>query len=114
MTTEPSALDLEEVLAAAQLPALPQSAVRLLRVFQDAETELAEFIAPIESDLGLVGQVLRFVNSSYFESVATLPGIVIDTLNVLPYFPGPNHTKEGGHVGTGRIPSRFYRGNYSC
>ena len=27
---------------------------------------MAEFIAPIESDLGLVGQVLRFVNSSYF------------------------------------------------
>ena len=66
MTTEPSALDLEEVLSAAQLPALPQSAVRLLQVFQNAETELAEFIAPIESDLGLVGQVLRFVNSSYF------------------------------------------------
>ncbi len=66
MKTEPSALDLEEVLAAAQLPALPQSAVRLLQVFQDAETGLAEFVAPIESDLGLVGQVLRFVNSSYF------------------------------------------------
>ena len=50
----------------------------------------------------------------FAESVATLPGIVIDTWNVLAYFPGPKHTKEGGHVGTRRIPSRFYRGNYSC
>ena len=40
--------------------------VRLLQVFQDAEAEPAEFVAPIESDLGLVGQVLRFANSSYF------------------------------------------------
>jgi hypothetical protein len=56
---------------------------------------------------------LPFYNHVLFESVATLPGIVIDTLNVLPYFPGPKHTKEGGHVGTRRIPSRFYRRNYS-
>ena len=66
MKTEPPALDLEEVLVAAQLPALPQSAIRLLQISQDAEAGLAEFAAPIESDLGLTGQVLRFVNSSYF------------------------------------------------
>ncbi len=48
------------------------------------------------------------------ESVASLPGIVIDALNVLPYFPGSNCTTEGGHVGTGRIPSRLYGGNHSC
>ena len=66
MRTEPSALDLDDVLGAAQLPALPQSAVRLLQVCENAQTGLAEFVAPIESDLGLVGQVLRFVNSPYF------------------------------------------------
>ena len=66
MKTEPPALDLEGVLAAAQLPALPQSAIRLLQISQDAEAGPAEFAAPIESDLGLAGQVLRFVNSSYF------------------------------------------------
>lgn len=40
------------------------------------------------------------------ESVASLQRIVIDTLTVLPYFPGPNLAKEGDHAGTGRIPSR--------
>ena len=48
------------------------------------------------------------------ESVASLQRIVIDGLNVLPYFAGPNRTTEGGHVGTGRISSGLYRGNYSC
>ena len=48
------------------------------------------------------------------ESVASLLGIVIDRLNVVPYFPGPKLTTEGSHVGTGRIPSRLYRGNHTC
>jgi hypothetical protein len=48
------------------------------------------------------------------ESVASLPGIVIDRLDVFPYFPGPNRTTEGGHVGTRRVPSGLYRGNHSC
>jgi len=56
----------------------------------------------------------RVESQGHSESVATLPGVVIDTLNVLPYFPGPNHTTEGGHVGTGRISSGSYRGNHSC
>jgi hypothetical protein len=48
------------------------------------------------------------------ESVASLPGIVIDTLSFFSYFPGPTRTKEGSNVGTGRIPSGSYRGNHSC
>ncbi len=59
-------LDLNEVLAAAQLPALPQSAIRLLELSQDPTNGPTEFAVPIESDPGLTGQVLRFVNSSYF------------------------------------------------
>lgn len=59
-------LELKKVLAAAQLPALPQSAIRLLELSQDPENGPAEFAVPIESDPGLTGQVLRFVNSSYF------------------------------------------------
>jgi HD-like signal output (HDOD) protein len=66
MKTEPSALDLEEVLTAAQLPALPHSAIRLLQISKDADAGPAELAAPIESDVGLASQVLRFVNSSYF------------------------------------------------
>jgi HD-like signal output (HDOD) protein len=59
-------LDLNELLAAAQLAALPQSAIRLLELSQDPTNGPAEFAVPIESDPGLAGQVLRFVNSSYF------------------------------------------------
>jgi HD-like signal output (HDOD) protein len=59
-------VDLERILAGAQLPALPQSAIRLLELSQDPDNGPAEFAVPIESDPGLTGQVLRFVNSSYF------------------------------------------------
>jgi HD-like signal output (HDOD) protein len=81
--TSPS-VNLEKVLAGAQLPALPQSAIRLLELSQDPTNGPAEFAAPIESDPGLTGQVLRFVNSSYFgfsreisnvKSAITLVGI---------------------------------------
>lgn len=58
--------DLEEILASAQLPALPQTAITLLELSQDASNGPAEFARPIEADAGLMGQVLRFVNSSYF------------------------------------------------
>jgi HD-like signal output (HDOD) protein len=59
-------VDLKKVLSNAQLPALPQSAIRLLELSQDPANGPAEFAVPIESDPGLAGQVLRFVNSSYF------------------------------------------------
>ena len=59
-------VDLKKILAGAQLPALPQSAIRLLELSQDPANGPAEFTCPIESDPGLTGQVLRFVNSSYF------------------------------------------------
>lgn len=45
---------------------LPQSAVRLVELSQDPKNGPNEFATPIESDPGLAGQVLRFVNSSYF------------------------------------------------
>lgn len=64
MTTAP--LDLKDVLRNAQLPALPQSAIRLLELSQDPDNGPAEFAIPIEADPGLTGQVLKFVNSSYF------------------------------------------------
>ena len=57
---------LEKVLAGAQLPGLPQSAICLLDLSQNPENGPVEFAAPIEADPGLTGQVLRFVNSSYF------------------------------------------------
>ncbi len=59
-------LDLKKILSIAQLPALPQSALRILELSQDLANGPAEFAVPIEVDPGLTGQVLRFVNSSYF------------------------------------------------
>ena len=61
-----SSVDLGKLLLGAQLPALPQSAIRLLELSKDTENGPAEFAIPIESDPGLTSQVLRFVNSSYF------------------------------------------------
>ena len=66
MSTDNHAPPLKELLSGAQLPGLPQSAIRLLELSQDPENGPPEFAVPIESDPGLTGQVLRFVNSSYF------------------------------------------------
>ena len=66
MSVTGSKTKLGKLLAAAQLPALPHSAVRLLELSQDPENGPVQFALPIESDPGLTGQVLRFVNSSYF------------------------------------------------
>lgn len=59
-------IDLRDLLESAQLPALPQTAIRLLELSQEASNGPSEFARPIEADAGLMGQVLRFVNSSYF------------------------------------------------
>lgn len=66
MTNRKSSLRIESLLTGAQLPALPQSAIRLLQLSQDPENGPVEFAVPIEADPGLTGQVLKFVNSSYF------------------------------------------------
>src|SRR5438876_8879705 len=56
---------LKELLSSAQLPALPQSAIRLLELSQNPDNGPTEFAVPIESDPGLTAQVLKFVNSAY-------------------------------------------------
>ena len=66
MSTEVNIRDLEQVLSNAQLPALPASAMKLLELSQDSRNGPAEYAKPIEADVGLMGQTLRFVNSSYF------------------------------------------------
>ena len=60
------ASDLKRLLGQAQLPGLPNSAIKLLELSQNPDNGPAEFSRPIEADPGLTGQVLKFVNSSYF------------------------------------------------
>jgi HD-like signal output (HDOD) protein len=64
--TEFPRVDLEEILSATQLPAMPQSALRILEVSRNPDAGAPELAIPIETDPGLTVQVLKFVNSSYF------------------------------------------------
>ena len=57
---------LEDVFHSEVLPALPHSAITLLQLSQSPDSGPADFTKPIEADPGLMGQVLKFVNSSYF------------------------------------------------
>jgi len=66
MATATTAQSLEEIFHDKMLPALPHSAITLLQLSQNAQAGPAEFARPIEADPGLMGQVLKFVNSSYF------------------------------------------------
>jgi len=61
-----SSVDLNKILSVGQLPAMPQSAVRILEISRDPNAGPHELAIPIEADPGLTVQVLRFVNSSYF------------------------------------------------
>lgn len=66
MSDQAPKISLEKVLSSAQMPALPQTAIRLLELSQDAANGPTEYTKPIEADPGLMGQILKFVNSSYF------------------------------------------------
>ncbi|MFN9713574.1 MAG: HDOD domain-containing protein [Planctomycetota bacterium] len=57
---------LPNVLENIQIPALPTSAMKLLELSQDQNKGPADYAYHIEADVGLMGQVLRFVNSAYF------------------------------------------------
>lgn len=59
-------MDLDRLLIGQQLPALPQSAMRLLELSKDPENGPGEYAVPIEADPALAAQVLKFINSSYF------------------------------------------------
>ena len=67
--------DLKQTLAKMQLAALPQSAIRILELSRDPACGPAEYAAPIEADPGLAGQVLKYVNSSYFGFARKIPSV---------------------------------------
>jgi HD-like signal output (HDOD) protein len=64
MTT--TTIELKDVFRSEVLPALPSSAISLLQLSQNPDCGPSDFSKPIEADPGLMGQVLKFVNSSYF------------------------------------------------
>ncbi len=66
MTTATNPESLEAIFSDKMLPALPNSAISLLQLSQKASSGPSDFAKPIEADPGLMGQVLKFVNSSYF------------------------------------------------
>jgi len=66
MSTSNDANNLQRILQGAQLPALPQSAIRLMELSRDLDNGPSEYAVPIEADPGLTGQILKFVNSAYF------------------------------------------------
>jgi HD-like signal output (HDOD) protein len=57
---------LDDVFHSEVLPALPHSAITILQLSQKPDCGPSDFAKPIEADPGLMGQVLKFVNSSYF------------------------------------------------
>ncbi|MGC4002568.1 MAG: HDOD domain-containing protein [Pirellulales bacterium] len=66
MSDAKPAKNFQQLLGNAQLPALPQSAIRLMELSRDPNKGPADFAVPIEADAGLTGQILKFVNSAYF------------------------------------------------
>ncbi|MEM9644353.1 MAG: HDOD domain-containing protein [Planctomycetota bacterium] len=66
MTLASKSPTLEEVFRTELLPALPHSAISMLQLSQQEGLGPSDFAKPIEADPGLMGQVLKFVNSSYF------------------------------------------------
>lgn len=76
MTMTKSVASLDEILANTQLPALPNSALKLIELSNDPKAGPNDYARPIEADAGLMGQILRFVNSSYFgfsREIASIP-----------------------------------------
>lgn len=66
---------LQELFETVTLPALPQTAVSLMRLSQDANSGPNDFARVIESDPGLMGQVLRFANSAFFGFSRTITSV---------------------------------------
>jgi HD-like signal output (HDOD) protein len=59
--------ELSKILMVEQLPAMPHSALTVLQLDNDvSKVNINDLVRPIEADIGLAAQVLKFLNSSYF------------------------------------------------
>jgi HD-like signal output (HDOD) protein len=76
MSKESALEELRRILVAGQLPAMPQSAVSVLKLENDiTRVNINDLSRPIEADPGLAAQVLKFLNSSAFGFQSTISNI---------------------------------------
>ena len=67
MQTELATTELEHLFRSDILPALPHSALSIVDLANEDDFDAGRFTMAIEADPGLMGQVLRFVNSTEFQ-----------------------------------------------
>jgi len=76
MSDESALEELRRILAAEKLPAMPQSALSVLKMDNDiTKVNINDLARPIEADPGLAAQVLKFLNSSAFGFRSTISNI---------------------------------------
>ena len=76
MSNDSALEELRRILVAGQLPAMPQSAVSVLKLENDlTKVNINDLAKPIEADPGLAAQVLKFLNSSAFGFQSTISSI---------------------------------------
>ena len=76
MSNEAAREELRRILVAEQLPAMPHSALSVLKLENDlAKVNINDLVRPIEADPGLAAQVLKFLNSSAFGFQSTISNI---------------------------------------
>ena len=68
--------ELRRILVTGQLPAMPHSALSVLKLENDiTKVNIGDLVRPIEADPGLAVQVLKFLNSSAFGFQSTIANI---------------------------------------
>ncbi|MCL2710158.1 MAG: HDOD domain-containing protein [Planctomycetaceae bacterium] len=68
--------DLRRTLVAGQVPAMPHSALSVLKLENDlTKVNINDLARPIEADPGLAAQILKFLNSSAFGFSSTISNI---------------------------------------
>ena len=76
MSNESALEELRRTLVAGQLPAMPHSALSVLKLENDlTKVNIDDLARPIEADPGLAAQVLKFLNSSAFGFQSTISNI---------------------------------------
>jgi HD-like signal output (HDOD) protein len=76
MSNESALEELRRTLVAGQLPAMPHSALSVLKLENDVtKVNIDDLARPIEADPGLAAQVLKFLNSSAFGFQSTISNI---------------------------------------